>query len=138
MAYFRNDSGILHKIICTPEIFTKLKESEPTVFVELTDAKTGYIWNGTTASAPIVTVPVIKKSVLTRSEFIDKIPAIKLRGILTLAETNDTVYKWAFNIKLMNEIDLNNLPTWFTEGITAMVTAELITQANANSFLERV
>jgi hypothetical protein len=78
-----------------------------------------------------------RKSVYTKDEFIAKIPKAKIRAIKTAAETNDDINMWLFNLPMVNKIDLNTLPDWFTEGVDAMVTEGVITQNQADAFLER-
>ena len=77
------------------------------------------------------------KSVYTRNAFISMIPKPMIRQIKTLAETDDDVEFWLFNLQFITEIDMNDLPAWFGEGLDAMVAGGLLTQGQVDSFLER-
>lgn len=79
----------------------------------------------------------IKKTVYSRTEFVSLLPKAKVRRIQTLALTNDNINVWLFNLKMSDKIDLNDLEAWFTDGISAMVTEEVFTQAQVDKFLER-
>jgi hypothetical protein len=64
------------------------------------------------------------------------LPKGKIRAIQAAAETNDNINVWIFNLPMIDTIDLNNLPEWFTDGITAMVTEGILTAGQAQNFLE--
>jgi len=78
------------------------------------------------------------KSVYTKAEFISKIPKNKLKAIQAAMSTNDDINFWVFQMQMhQGLIDLNDLPPWFTEGIDAMVAEGIVTQVQADNFLER-
>ena len=76
------------------------------------------------------------KSIYTRADFIAVIPKTKVREIQTAKETNDDINVWVFNLPMVDRIDLNNLPAWFTDGIAAMVSEGIFSQGQVNNFLE--
>lgn len=79
---------------------------------------------------------IAAKTIYSKPEFIAKIPKNKIREIQAAAATNDDINVWIFNLPLMDVIDLNDLPIWFIEGLNAMATIGIFTQANVDNFLE--
>ncbi len=77
-----------------------------------------------------------QKTIYSRSDFIAKIPKSKIRDIQTATGTNDDINVWVFNLQLTDVINLNKLPAWFTEGLSAMVTEGIFTAGQINNFLE--
>ena len=76
------------------------------------------------------------KTVYTRADFIAKLPKNKIRAIQTAIQTNDDINVWVFNLPMVDNIDLNDLPVWFTEGLSAMITEGIFTKTQIKSFLE--
>ena len=78
----------------------------------------------------------LPKTVYTRADFIAKLPKSKVRDIQAVTPTNDDINVWVFNLPMVDNIDLNDLPTWFTEGLEAMITEGIFTENQIKSFLE--
>lgn len=78
-------------------------------------------------------VQPIPKTVYTRSQFASLLKP-KLKQIQD--SVNDDIVLWLFNIQGEKTVDLNSLESWFTDGIAAMVSNAIITQAQADTFLE--
>ena len=79
----------------------------------------------------------VRKTVYTREKFISMIPKAKIRAIKALAVTDDDVEFWLFNLNYLEEVDLNALPTWFEEGLMAMIDGGLFTEGQILAFIER-
>ena len=79
----------------------------------------------------------VPKSIYTRTQFISKIPKAKIREIQAKEVTNDDINTWIFQLKMADNINLNNLDAWFIEGLDAMVTVGIFTQQQVDNFLER-
>ena len=83
-------------------------------------------------------VPDVTKTVYSKADFVAAIPKPLIRQIQNAAQTNNDINVWIFNLQMLQDsIDLNKPPDWFVEGIDAMVTEGLISQNNADTFLER-
>ena len=79
---------------------------------------------------------VPQKSVYTIAEFIGKITSAKLREIQAALPTNDDLNYWYVNAQLLVNVDLNDLPDWFMDGMQALVDEGIYTQAQIEAFLE--
>ena len=134
-----NIALIKNGVVKIVAVFDEMPESFPgyDTVIDLTTTTPrpgpGWTYDGQYFTRP-VTIP--KKSIYTRSQFIAMIPKAKVRQIQTAMATNDDINVWVFNLPMVTEIDLNNLPAWFTAGMLAMVTENIITQAQAEAFLE--
>ena len=82
----------------------------------------------------------IPKTVYTKVDFLNKIPKSLRKQIQAeiTAGTEDVV-DWKFIVDAMVEVDLNNLPDGFVEGLDSMVANPniSITQNQVDNFLER-
>ena len=79
----------------------------------------------------------VRKTVYDKARFISLIPDAKIREIQQAAETDDRVNAWVFRLQNhVGDIDLNDLPSWFTDGLAAMVDTGIFTQEVINAFLE--
>jgi hypothetical protein len=94
----------------------------------------GWSYDANVFTPPIK--PPAQKSIHKTDAFVAMIPKAKIREIQAAAETDDDINMWLFNLPIVANIDLNRLPAWFTDGITAMVSGDIITQNQANGFLE--
>ena len=106
------------------------------IFIDITDLTEQPKENWDYIDGNFIDSVVLRKSVYTKAEFIAKIPKSKIRGIQIATETNDDINVWIFNLPMMDKIDLNDLPAWFTEGLSAMITESIFTKNQINSFLE--
>jgi len=82
----------------------------------------------------------VQKSAYTKVEFLNKIPkALRKQIQAEIAAGNEDVVDWKFIVDAMVEVDLNNLPDGFVEGLDSMVAnANIsITQNQVDNFLER-
>jgi len=95
---------------------------------------TGWGYDGDVFTTP--PPPAKLKSIYKKEQFIAMLPKSKIRAIQTAMGTNDDINVWVFNLPFLDKIDLNNLPNWFTEGVAGMVTESIITQGQADAFLE--
>jgi hypothetical protein len=82
----------------------------------------------------------VEKTVYTKVEFLDLIPRI-IRQQIKAEELAGTleVLDWIFIVNAMVEVDLNDLPDGFVEGLDAMAINEKISlnQNQIDNFLER-
>ena len=82
---------------------------------------------------------VILKSIYTIAQFIDIIPkAIRLQIKADEVAGNVDIIDWVFIVSLLKEVDLNNLPIGFIEGLNLMASNPNISldQTQVNNFLE--
>ena len=80
------------------------------------------------------------KTVYKKVDFLNKIPKALRKQIAAEERAgNEDVIDWIFNVNAMPEVDLNNLPDGFVEGLDAMVANPNIdiTQEQVDNFLER-
>jgi hypothetical protein len=95
---------------------------------------------GNIVSETEVTTGAVPKSVYKKVDFLNKLKK-SLRKQIAAEERagNEDVIDWLFNVNAMVEIDLNNLPDGFVEGLDAMVANQNIniTQNQVDNFLER-
>jgi len=80
------------------------------------------------------------KTVYTKVDFLNKIPkALRKQIQAEIAAGTEDVVDWKFIVDAMVEVDLNNLPDGFVEGLDSMVTNPNIniTQNQVDNFLER-
>jgi len=61
----------------------------------------------------------------------------KTRQIETLAETDDDVHLWLFNYKLVDEIDTDNLPDWFNDGLDALEVGSVISSSEKDAAVNK-
>jgi len=94
--------------------------------------------NGVIVSEEVSTQEI--KSVYTKTEFLDLIPKNVRQQIRAEEQAGDgDMLDWTFIVTQMNEIDLNNLPSGFVEGLDSMPGNPNISvnQAQVDAFLER-
>ena len=96
--------------------------------------------NGKYTKTPSLSSVPPTKTIYTKVEFLNKIPkALRKQIQAEITAGTEDVVDWKFIVDAMVEVDLNNLPDGFVEGLDSMVTNPNIniTQNQVDNFLER-